>query len=74
MFETVKEVDEETVTKENNSYLTRESNDTPLSGNIEYLDEINASFIIKADATKKNQKTERWFNVSIEWPGKYFAW
>ena len=52
MFETVKEVDEETVTKENNSYLTRESNDTPLSGNIEYLDEIDTLLMIEADVTE----------------------
>ena len=41
MFESVKEVYEETVTKENNIFLTREPTALILSGNVYYSDEIN---------------------------------
>ena len=41
MFEPVKEVDEETVTKENNILFTREPTTSLLSGNAEYSNEIN---------------------------------
>ena len=43
MFETGKEVDEETVTKENNILLKREPTALLLSGNVNYSDEINNS-------------------------------
>ena len=60
MFETVKEVDDETVTKENNILLTREPTDLLLSGNVEYSDEINTLLMIEADETKKiHWKIER---------------
>ena len=36
MFGTVREVDEETVTKEKHSFLTREPTAPLLSGNVEY--------------------------------------
>ena len=57
MFETVKEVYEETVTKENNILLTRKHNASFLSGNFEYLDEIDISLIIEADVTKNKTKS-----------------
>ena len=52
MFDTVNEFDEETVTKENNLLLTREPPDSILSGNVEYLDEIETLLMIEADVTK----------------------
>ena len=39
MFENEKEVDEETIIKEDNISLTRETNTSLLSGNVEYSDE-----------------------------------
>ena len=57
MFEIVKEVDEETVTKENNFFLTRETTDSLLPGNVEYSDKINISLMIEGDVTKKNHWT-----------------
>ena len=53
MFETVKEVDYNIVTKENNLFLTREPTASLLSGNVEYSYEINHSLIIEGDVTKK---------------------
>ena len=53
MFETVKEVDGETVTKENNIWSTRDPTASLPSGNVEYLDEINNLLMIEADATKR---------------------
>ena len=41
MFEIVNEVDEETVTKENNILLRRDPTNSLLSGNVEYVDEID---------------------------------
>ena len=38
MFKTIKEGDDETVTKENNMSLTREPTASLLSGNVEYSD------------------------------------
>ena len=52
MVETVKEVDEETVTKENNILLTREPTASLLSNNVEYSDKIDTSLMIEADETK----------------------
>ena len=57
MFEIVKEVDEETVTKENYFFLTRETTDSLLPGNVEYSDKINISLMIEGDVTKKNHWT-----------------
>ena len=48
-FEIVNEVDEDTVTKENNILLTREPTTSLLSGNVEYLDEVDTSLMIEAD-------------------------
>ena len=62
MFETVKEVDEQTVRKENNISLTMQPTDSLLSGNVEYLYEIDTLLIIEADETNKiknNRKIER---------------
>ena len=53
MFESVKEVDEDTVTKEKNISLTREPTHSLLSGNFEDSDEINYSLIIEVDIRKK---------------------
>ena len=52
MFETLNEVDEETVTKEKNVLLTREPTESLLSVNIDYLDEIDTSLMIEAHVTK----------------------
>ena len=52
MFETVKEVDEDRVTKDNNISLTRGPTASLLSGNVEYSDEINTSLMIEANVKK----------------------
>ena len=59
MFETVKKLNEEKVTKENNILLKREPTTSLLSGNIKYLDQINTSLIIEADVIKKNKKNNQ---------------
>ena len=41
MFETVKEVDEDTVTKKSNVFLTRDNTASILSGNVDHSYEIN---------------------------------
>ena len=46
MFETVIEVDEEIVTKEENILFTREPTTSILSGNVEYFDEIGILLLI----------------------------
>ena len=53
MFETVKEVYEDTVTKERNILFTRETTATLLSGNVEYSNEMNHSLMIEVDVRKK---------------------
>ena len=53
MFETVKEFDEEKVTKEKNVLLKMEPTSSLLSMNVEHSDEINASLMIESDVTKK---------------------
>ena len=58
MFEAVNEVDEETVTEEKNTLLTRETTVSLLSNNVEYLDEANNLLMIEADVTK-NKKTHQ---------------
>ena len=55
MFETVKEFDEETDTKEKNSLFTWEPNNLPLSVIVYYSYEINNSLMIKGDETKNNK-------------------
>ena len=52
MFENAKEVDEETIIKEDNISLTRETNTSLLSGNIEYSDEMNYSLMIEGGVRK----------------------
>ena len=52
MLENVKEVDDETATKENNMLVTREPTDSLISGNVENLSEINIFLMIEASATK----------------------
>ena len=52
MFENAKEVDEETIIKEDNISLTRETNTSLLSGNVEYSDEMNYSLIIEGGVRK----------------------
>ena len=60
MFETGKEVDEETVTKENNILLKREPSASLLSGNVDHLYEIHTPLFIETDVAKKKKirKTE----------------
>ena len=55
IFETEKEVDEKTLTKENNIFLARKPIDSLLSVNVEYLDKIDTSLMIEADITKKSE-------------------
>ena len=55
MFVNVKEVDEETVTKENNISLTREPTASFLSGYVEYPDEMNHSLMIEVDVIKNKE-------------------
>ena len=64
MFDTVNQVDEETVPKENNIFLTRELTASLLSGNVEYLDAIDTSLMIEADVTK-NKKISEILNMII---------
>ena len=47
MFETVKGVCEETITKEKNISLTRDTTASLLSGNVEYSDSMNYSVMIE---------------------------
>ena len=53
MFETVNELDDETFTKEKNILLIWEPNYSLLSGNVEYLVEIDTPLLIEADVTQK---------------------
>ena len=53
MFETVKEVDKDTVTMENNILLTQEPTASLLSGNVYCSDEIDTFLIIEADEPRK---------------------
>ena len=55
MFETVKEVDESTITKEKNILLTREPTDSLLLGDVEYSDEMNHSLLIEGDVRKNKE-------------------
>ena len=52
MFETEKEVDDDTVTKKSNISLKIEPTASLLSGNIEYSDRMNHSLMIEVDVTK----------------------
>ena len=54
IFETVKEVDEETVTKQDNISLSKDPTSSLLSGNVQYSYEINNSLIIEGYVTKKS--------------------
>ena len=54
MFKTVNEVDEETVTKENDILLKRDLTDSLLSGNVDHSYEINHSLMIEGDVKKNN--------------------
>ena len=56
MFVTVKEVDEETATKQKDVSLTREPTASILSGNVDYSDEIDTLLMIEADVTKNKKK------------------
>ena len=49
IFETIKEVDGETVTKDKSTLLTREPTASLLSGNVEYSNEIKHSLMIEGD-------------------------
>ena len=53
MFETVKEVDNYTVTNENNILLTRDPTASLLSFYVEYSDETNHLLMIEEDAIRK---------------------
>ena len=52
MFESVKEVDEEKVTKEKNILLSREPTTSLLSGNVEYSNEMNHSLMVEVGVRK----------------------
>ena len=65
MFEAVKEVDEATVIKGDNAFLTREDTNSLLSGYVEYSDEINTQFIIEADVTKNKQSIGKMKDNSV---------
>ena len=56
MHETVKEVDEETVTKENVTYFTRYDSTSLQYDNVEDIGEINKLLMIEVELTK-NDKT-----------------
>ena len=56
MFEILNKFDKETVTKENNISLTRDSTSAPPLGNVDYLDEIDTSLMIEADVPKNHWK------------------
>ena len=55
IFETVREVDYETVTKDNNISLKKEPTSSLLSGNVDYSDESNNSLMIAWDVTKTKE-------------------
>ena len=55
MFKTLKDVDEDTVIKENNILLTRGPTDSLLSVNFEYSCEIYNSLMIEGDVTKNKE-------------------
>ena len=54
MLETVKEVYEETFTKDNNTLLKKEPTYLLLSGNVDYSGEMNRSLTIKGDVREKS--------------------
>ena len=56
MYETVKEVDEETITKKNITLLTRDNTNLPQFDNVENIGENNNSIMIEAGVTKKLKK------------------
>ena len=64
MFETVKEVDEEKVAKENNILLTREPTDSLLLGSVEYSYGMNHSLAIEG-YVKKNKFIVQWKDYSV---------
>ena len=53
MYETVKEVYEEKIRKENIKSLIRDNTTSPQSDNVEDICEINNSIMIEARVTKK---------------------
>ena len=55
MFDTVKLVGEETVTKESNIMLTRNPTDSFLSGNVDDSYEMNHLLLIEGDVTKNKE-------------------
>ena len=55
IFETVKEVDWEIVTKDNNNWLTRNTTDLLLSVDFHYSDEMKISLIIEGDVTENKE-------------------
>ena len=59
MFKTVKEFDEQRVTKKNNIPLTREPTHSQLSVNFQYSDEINNSLIIEGYVTKSKKSVRQ---------------
>ena len=58
MFETVKEVYKETVTKENNIFFTRYPTASIILGNFGYFDEIYTFLMIEEDVTKNQKQSE----------------
>ena len=65
MFETVKEVYKETVTKENNIFFTRYPTASILLGNFGYFDEIYTLLMIEEDVTKKPKTIGKLKNGSM---------
>ena len=53
MYETVKEVEEETIIEENIMSLTRDNTTSLQDENVEYIGKINNSLMIKEGVTKK---------------------
>ena len=53
MYETVKEVEDETIIEENIMSLTRDNTTSLQDENVEYIGKINNSLMIKEGVTKK---------------------
>ena len=71
MYETVKEVEEETIIEENIMSLTRDNTTSLQDDNVDYIGEINNLLMIKEGVTKQ---LDNWkmICVYIEWCERYF--
>ena len=54
MFETIKELDEEIGMKQKNMQVTKDTNASLLSGNVDYTDEMNYSLMVKVSVTEND--------------------